>query len=188
MPLKLGVCYVKWRGFWLGVVEEGGVIVTASTPCRCLEDVREQLTRGLRRIFARDIELSSLREGNSRIVNHLIEYLEGRKGPPPYNVKRASVFARRVYEIVSLIPRGRVTSYFQVAQKAGKPKASRAVARSLALNVLPLVIPCHRVVRSDLSLGGYSGGVSVKRFLLEIEGVKIIENKVMEDCFVALSS
>ena len=95
-------------------------------------------------------------------------------------------YQRKVLLCVSEVPKGYVTTYGSVSKVAGG--GARAVGNVMARNPFPLIIPCHRVVRGDLSLGGYSGGISVKRFLLEIEGVKIIKDKVMEDCFVALSS
>ena len=71
------------------------------------------------------------------------------------------------------IPRGRVATYASIAEALGRPKAARAVGRAMARNPLPILIPCHRVVRYDLSLGGYSLGEAAKRALLEAEGVRI---------------
>jgi methylated-DNA-[protein]-cysteine S-methyltransferase len=78
-------------------------------------------------------------------------------------------FAKRVYRIVSAIPLGQVRSYRWVARKAGCPFAARAVGQALRKNPFPLIIPCHRVINADGNLGGYSGGVKVKRRLLELE-------------------
>lgn len=79
-------------------------------------------------------------------------------------------FQRRVLRAVRAIPRGQVRAYRDIARCAGSPNAVRAVGRALATNPLPLLIPCHRVVRSDGALGGYQGGPAMKRFLLEREG------------------
>jgi methylated-DNA-[protein]-cysteine S-methyltransferase len=87
-------------------------------------------------------------------------------------------FERAVMLTVAEIPRGRVATYGEVARAIGKEKAARAVGNALAKNPYPIVIPCHRVVKSDLSLGGYSGGVEKKRRLLEEEGVKFVKDKV----------
>jgi len=78
-------------------------------------------------------------------------------------------FARKVYRIVSKIPIGETRAYKWVAEKAGKPKAYRAVGRILKHNPYPLIIPCHRVVGSDLKIGGYIFGVKKKSLLLEME-------------------
>lgn len=69
------------------------------------------------------------------------------------------------------IPRGYASSYSALAAHIGRPKAARAVGTALARNPFPIVIPCHRAVRSDGSLGGFGGGLPMKRALLEMEGV-----------------
>ncbi len=80
-------------------------------------------------------------------------------------------FQDKVREVVRTIPKGSVLSYQEVAKRAGKPKAARAVANIMANNFLP-DIPCHRVIKSDGRPGGYNrGGESVKRRLLQEEGV-----------------
>ena len=78
-------------------------------------------------------------------------------------------FTKKVYQVVLKIPLGRVRSYKWVAQKAGKPKAYRAVGTILKNNPYPLIIPCHRVVKNDLSLGGYALGRRNKKMLLGLE-------------------
>ena len=84
-------------------------------------------------------------------------------------LKEFTVFAGKVYAVVSKIPLGQVRSYKWVAQKAGKPKAYRAVGTILKNNPFPLIIPCHRVVKNDLSLGGYALGRENKKMLLRLE-------------------
>jgi methylated-DNA-[protein]-cysteine S-methyltransferase len=66
---------------------------------------------------------------------------------------------------------GTTTSYASLARLSGSPKAVRAVGTTCATNPIPVVVPCHRVVRSDGALGGYRGGPAAKRALLELEGV-----------------
>ncbi|MGC9210429.1 MAG: MGMT family protein [Acidilobus sp.] len=86
---------------------------------------------------------------------------------------RRSTF-REVYKVVMRVPRGKVTTYAAIARRLGLHP--RVVAMALRENPLPLLIPCHRVIRSDGTLGGYSfGGPKVKRALLELEGVKVDE-------------
>lgn len=86
-----------------------------------------------------------------------------------YGVKKLTPFTKKVYKAVLTIPIGDVRSYKWVAQKIGKPKASRAVGRALNRNPWPLLIPCHRVICSDGKLGGYSPGKKKKRALLDLE-------------------
>ena len=84
-------------------------------------------------------------------------------------------FQLKVWAYLSKIPRGRVKTYSQVAKAIGKPLAVRAVANAIGKNPYAPKIPCHRVIRSDGSLGGYSGkgGVKTKRFLLKKEGITL---------------
>ena len=83
--------------------------------------------------------------------------------------EKITIFSGKVYAVVSKIPLGQVRSYKWVAQKAGKPKAYRAVGTILKNNPYPLIIPCHRVVKNDLSLGGYALGRKNKKILLGLE-------------------
>ena len=78
-------------------------------------------------------------------------------------------FKQKVFKIVKKIPRGKVLTYKEVAEKAGKPRAWRAVGNILAKNKKP-TIPCHRVIRSDGEIGGYNKGRRKKRELLKKEG------------------
>jgi len=80
-------------------------------------------------------------------------------------------FQCKVYAVLRNIPVGQTVSYGELAKRAGFPGASRAVGSAMRKNRLPIVIPCHRVIRGDGSLGQYSGGVAWKRALLEFEGV-----------------
>jgi O-6-methylguanine DNA methyltransferase len=78
-------------------------------------------------------------------------------------------FTRAVLKITAQIPYGEVRSYQWIAQKLGKSRASRAVGNALARNPIPIIIPCHRVVRSDGTIGGYALGRNWKKRLLELE-------------------
>lgn len=87
----------------------------------------------------------------------------------PCDLAHLPRFTRAVLKITAQIPYGEVRSYRWVARELGKPKAMRAVGNALARNPIPIIIPCHRVVRSDGSLGGYALGLAWKRRLLELE-------------------
>ncbi len=84
---------------------------------------------------------------------------------------KGTVFERKVWEELKKIPLGTTKSYKQIAKAIGRPNASRAVANACGKNPKPIEIPCHRVIKSDGSLGGYSaqGGAETKRKLLELE-------------------
>jgi methylated-DNA-[protein]-cysteine S-methyltransferase len=81
-------------------------------------------------------------------------------------------FTRRVLEACSRIPYGRTLSYGELAEKIGAPRAARAVGHALASNRVPVIVPCHRVIRSDGKIGRYSGGAGWKRRLLAMEGCR----------------
>jgi methylated-DNA-[protein]-cysteine S-methyltransferase len=81
----------------------------------------------------------------------------------------STVFQRKVWEAAQHIPYGKTRSYGWIARQISKPGAARAVGQALAKNPLPIVIPCHRVLKSDGSLGGYSGGLEMKKRLLGLE-------------------
>jgi methylated-DNA-[protein]-cysteine S-methyltransferase len=78
----------------------------------------------------------------------------------------------KIWNYLKKIPKGKVKTYSEVAKAVGKPKATRAVANAIGKNPYPIKIPCHRVIRSDGSLGGYSGkgGTRTKKILLRKEG------------------
>ena len=84
-------------------------------------------------------------------------------------------FQLKVWNYLKKIPRGKVKTYSEVAKSIGKPLAVRAVANAIGKNPLAPQIPCHRVIRSDGSLGGYSGkgGLKTKRLLLKKEGITL---------------
>lgn len=85
-----------------------------------------------------------------------------------------TTFQKKVWLEISKIPKGKTITYKELAQKIGKPRAIRAVGNAVGANPKPIIIPCHRVLPSDGSIGGYSGrgGVKAKRALLLKEGIR----------------
>jgi methylated-DNA-[protein]-cysteine S-methyltransferase len=79
-------------------------------------------------------------------------------------------FFRKVLRATARIPYGQLSTYRVIATKAGSPRASRAAGNALGSNPIPIVVPCHRVIHSSGGLGGYTGGLERKEFLLELEG------------------
>lgn len=84
---------------------------------------------------------------------------------------RGTDFQRAVWRSIYGIPHGRLSSYGRLAAAVGRPRAARAVGNAVGANELAIVVPCHRVVRSDGSLGGFGNGLELKRYLLGVEGV-----------------
>jgi len=87
-------------------------------------------------------------------------------------------FARAVLESMARIPYGEVWSYADVAKAAGNPRAVRAAGSAVGRNPYPILIPCHRVVRSGGEIGQFGGGVELKRRLLALEGVQIVNDRI----------
>ena len=93
-------------------------------------------------------------------------------------MRQMSEFQDRVLKLVAMVPKGKVTTYKELARAIGNPQAYRAVANALARNPFPVKIPCHRVVRSNGEIGGYRLGIRQKVKLLVQEGIKIENGKI----------
>ena len=91
---------------------------------------------------------------------------------------RGTAFQLQVWHELRRIRRGQVRTYAAVASRIGSPRATRAVGAANAANPLPIVVPCHRVVAAGFCLGGYSAGLDRKRRLLELEGVRVVQERV----------
>ena len=95
-------------------------------------------------------------------------------------MKKSSSFSRDVYLLLGKIPEGRVTTYKQIAVALGDKNLARAVGNALNLNPDLVVVPCHRVVCSDGSVGGYKDGCEKKIELLESEGVEVTDGRIKD--------
>ena len=106
------------------------------------------------------------------VARELDEYFVGRRRAFETDLDWSLIgpFGKRVLGVTAAIPYGSVLSYIEVATEAGSPRGSRAAGNALGANPIPIVVPCHRVLRSGGALGGYGGGLDRKRFLLELEG------------------
>jgi methylated-DNA-[protein]-cysteine S-methyltransferase len=103
----------------------------------------------------------------------VVEYLDGqrREFSLPVDLSQGTAFQRRVWRAILRIPYGRVRSYQWVAEKVGGKQYARAVGMALGSNPVPIVVPCHRIIAHDGSLGGFGCGLPMKRRLLRLEGV-----------------
>jgi methylated-DNA-[protein]-cysteine S-methyltransferase len=131
------------------------------------DDVLEDLARRISpRIVESTNKLAALRR-------ELDEYFDHRRTkfsfPVDWTMATAG-FTRRVLQATARVPYGAVTTYRDVARRAGSERAARAAGNALGSNPIPIVVPCHRVVHSGGGLGGYTGGLDKKRFLLDLEG------------------
>jgi methylated-DNA-[protein]-cysteine S-methyltransferase len=111
-------------------------------------------------------------------VSQLAEYFLGRRHSFDLQLAPSGTdFQLAVLAALQTIPTGETRSYLDIAKQIGRPKAVRAVGAANGRNPLPIVIPCHRVIGADGSLTGFGGGLEAKRFLLELEGVRITEGR-----------
>ena len=111
----------------------------------------------------------------NEVVLQLQDYFTGRRTSFDIELdfSGATEFQRRIYRRLLQIPHGRILSYGDIADELGEPGAARAVGQAVGANPLPIVVPCHRVVRSDGRLGGYAGGLVRKVTLLRLEGIDV---------------
>ncbi len=141
-------------------------LVTVAYEDGRLDAVLDKLAaRGSPRLLERPARLDGVRR-------ELEEYFDGRR--QRFDVALdwvlARGFTRRVLEATARVPYGAASTYLEVAARAGSPRAVRAAGNALGANPMPIVVPCHRVLRTGGGLGGYTGGLERKRFLLELEG------------------
>jgi methylated-DNA-[protein]-cysteine S-methyltransferase len=133
------------------------------------EPVSEVLAELATRVSPRVLEVPSKLDA---IRRELDEYFAGRRHEfdTPLDWQLIHGFSERVLRATALIPYGGVSTYRDVAALAGNPRAMRAAGNALGSNPLPIVVPCHRVVRTGGSIGNYGGGTDMKRALLTLEG------------------
>jgi methylated-DNA-[protein]-cysteine S-methyltransferase len=132
------------------------------------DEVLEELAR---RVSPRVVEAPAALDDVRR---ELDEYFEGKRTgfDIPVDWRLHDGFGRRVLKATARIPFGKVLTYADVAAKAGSPRAYRAAGNALGSNRIPIVVPCHRVVASGGKIGGYTGGIERKEYLLDLEGVR----------------
>jgi len=143
-----------------------GLVRVSYTDFRGEDQVLEELAR---RVSPRVLEAPARLD---TVRRELDEYFEGRRQgfDVPIDWSYLAGFTREVLRATARIGFGEVSTYAGVAADAGSPRAVRAAGNALGANPMPLVVPCHRVLRSGGKLGGYTGGVEKKEFLLHLEG------------------
>jgi AraC family transcriptional regulator of adaptative response/methylated-DNA-[protein]-cysteine methyltransferase len=136
-------------------------LLDGTTPAAELVDLR-------RKFPAADFQEDS--SAAKALIHQINAVLEGQQkaSSVPLDLQ-GTAFQKKVWQTLLTVPRGKTWSYSQLAAKVGKPRAVRAVASACARNPVGLLVPCHRILRNDGSLGGYGGGLERKRALLEME-------------------
>ena len=149
---------------WVGVLGSSKGLRRLTLPQRSQDEAYLLLGRE-----ARDAQPSPFED----LSNRLIRYFDGDEVSFPDELDLSGTpFELEVWRVVRLIPYGETQSYKWVAKMVGRPGAARAVGGALGRNPLPIIIPCHRVVASDGGLGGFGGGLEMKRHLLSLEAWK----------------
>lgn len=157
----------KSRWGWMGVAESEKGIAAIVLP----QTSKATVAAGLRAHASASFEeASSSRLRAAR--KQLIEYLAGTRTSfdLPLDLSQGTVFQRRVWKQLQAVPYGRLWSYRGLASCVGGRQYARAVGGAVGANPLPIVVPCHRIVAQDASIGGFSCGLPAKRKLLALEG------------------
>ncbi|MFC1967208.1 methylated-DNA--[protein]-cysteine S-methyltransferase [Chloroflexota bacterium] len=157
--------YAVWRtdAGWLGVLGSGEGLRRVTLPQRSAEEAVVKLGGAV----SQAEHSTSFFQG---LTERLVMYFNGRETAFPDTIAPpGTAFQREVWEAARLIPYSQTRSYGWVADQIGKPRAARAVGQALGENPLPVIVPCHRVLAGDGGLGGFTGGVEVKRYLLRLE-------------------
>jgi methylated-DNA-[protein]-cysteine S-methyltransferase len=146
----------------LAATREGLIRIGFDNEGDVLGDLADRISP---RILDHPVRLAEVRK-------ELEEYFAGRRDRFDLPLDRALIsgFRQRVLEETARIPFGSVSTYQDVAERAGQPKGARAAGQALGGNPIPVIIPCHRVLRTGGGLGGYAGGTERKQFLLRLEG------------------
>ena len=160
---RLGTAAVTWRND-----VSGPRIVRIYLPAPA-----ETIRRKLRRDFPGAVRktcgaVDNLREGiRGFMAGHAVHFETA-----AFDMSPIPPYHRKVLAALAAIPRGKVISYGGIASETGAPGGARAAGQGCGKNPFPVVYPCHRVIRADGSLGGFGGGLSLKRALLEMEGIR----------------
>lgn len=151
------------------------IAVSEQGVCEIAFGERETEEQFLSNLRSRGFRPVSDPDAIQTISTQLAQYFRGERNQfeVPFDVSGVSPFTKAVLEATAEVPFGSLTSYRGIARRIDRPKATRAVGNALGRNPIPVLIPCHRIVRSDSSLGGYTGGLAIKKRLLALEGIML---------------
>ena len=149
---------------WMGVLDSAKGLLRTTLPQRSAQEAHQLLGVSVNYATWSPRWFAGLME-------RLRSYFGGHKAafPDRLDFSGATSFQREVWEVTRLIPYGETRSYAWVAEQIKRPGAVRAVGQALARNPLPVIVPCHRVLNIDGKLGGYTGGIEMKKQLLFLE-------------------
>lgn len=164
MSMKFACFNTEWG--WVAVMSSPAGLCRMTLPEPDESSAIDNVTRGGLKASRRESDFAVEK-------NTLIDYFRGKSVeflfPIDLTLGGCTHFQKAVWEATFKIPYGQLRSYGWVAAQIGRPQAARAVGQALGVNQLPIIVPCHRVVRSDGSLGGFSGGLHWKEELIGLE-------------------
>ena len=163
------------RAFWAWVDAPFGPVFVAKTGKGvCRVSFRRSEDEFLSELERRSLLPEKAPEKLDRERRELGEYFQGkrRRFDLPVDLRWGTEFQKSVLKAARRIPFGECCCYADVAKRVGRPNAQRAVGNALGQNPVAIVIPCHRVVASGGGIGGYTGGLDIKKTLMEIEGIE----------------
>ncbi len=175
MAVAVGTSFFVTGFGWCGLAWTESGVCAATLPCESREEAESHLRRNLQYAGIAGVDRSLPLTAGAREAQVWCEgYFRGEARAPGFELdtRHMTGFQRRACAALLEIPRGQVKSYAHLADALGMPDAPRAAGTACARNPLPVIVPCHRVVRSSGSLGGFAGGPELKRRMLELEGAK----------------
>ncbi len=175
IPSRWGDIAVVWTEGEAASLERVFLSTLGETGKPSLSDKIFSCCPGARRIEA-EAGLPSAAGEAAEFIRRAVDGVPGIYPLEKIPLSKCLPFQRKVLETEHCIPPGSVGTYRDLASACASPAAVRAVGSALSRNPFPILIPCHRAIRSDGNLGGYQGGLAMKRFLLESEGVSFLSN------------
>ena len=176
-------CFKKIHNVWYGVVLDDSKSVLS---CGFTINGKKSITKSV--LSSLPTGLSIQETPSNKYALTILEssslIYEGKdpKAIPEFTWERLPKFYRKALKLTAMIPKGKVATYANIAKGIGEPKSARAVGNAEASNPFAPFVPCHRVISSSLGLGGYGGGLDLKRELLNKEGIIFVKNHVAREC------
>jgi methylated-DNA-[protein]-cysteine S-methyltransferase len=151
----------------------GPVFVAKTIKGACFINLSKTSEAGFQSLLQKRFRKKAVRDDRQLkdVINELLDYFNGNKVnfKSILDLSMGTIFQRKVWGQISKIPYGELRTYKWIAGEIGNLNAVRAVGNAVGKNPVPPIIPCHRVIRSDGSLGGFSSGISLKKWLLKLE-------------------
>ncbi len=151
----------------------GPVFVAKTAKGICFINLSKISEAGFQSLLRKRFQKKPVRDDEKlkNVINELLDYFNGKKVNFKFllDLRIGTIFQRKVWNKISEIPYGELRTYKWIANEIGNTNAVRAVGNAVGKNPVPPIIPCHRVIRTDGKLGGFSSGISLKKWLLKLE-------------------